>query len=73
MIDREPQVDVIALLERQLEDSEASRPADAAQGGIERVAVAASNHEPQIESVLALVVVIDARLGVDQGRHLVEP
>ena len=58
----ETQIDAVGAPHGQLQGVQAGRCVQAAHGVLDSVRVGAGHHEPQIVGVLALVVVVDARV-----------
>ncbi len=61
------------LLHRQIERRKTATTLDPRNGGRDRLRVGRRDHEPEIISVRARVIVIDERLGADEAGHLLEP
>ena len=67
------QVDAVGALHGQAQHGQVCFRFDSCQRSIHQRTVAASHHEPQVQGVLALVVVVDARVRRDHGGHTFQP
>jgi hypothetical protein len=70
---REAQINMIGSAQWQIEHFQAGLVFDPIECIVDCPPVTARHHEPEIEMVLALIIVIDAGLGIDQLRYFFQP
>ena len=69
----EPEVDVVGPFEAQVQYLEAGTPPDVREGLVQLVHTRGGEHEPEIELVLALIVVVDRPIAVHTFGDRLEP